>query len=38
MSGQIDTMRDIIDYAAETYGDSPAIRYKVKKNRNKNIS
>lgn len=31
MSGQIDTMRDIIDYAAETYGDSPAIRYKVKK-------
>ena len=31
MSGQINTMRDIIDYAAETYGDAPAIRYKVRK-------
>lgn len=31
MSGQINTMQDIIHYAAETYGDDPAIRYKVKK-------
>ncbi len=31
MSGQINTMRDIIHYAAETYGENPAIRYKVKK-------
>ena len=31
MSGQINTMKDIIDYAAETYGDAPAIRYKVRK-------
>lgn len=31
MSKQPETMRDIIDYAAETYGTNPAIRYKVKK-------
>lgn len=31
MSGQINTMQDIINYAAETYKDSPAIRYKNKK-------
>lgn len=31
MSGQINTMRDIIHYAAETYGENPAIRYKIKK-------
>lgn len=31
MSGQINTMQDVICYAAETYGDNPAIRYKVKK-------
>lgn len=31
MSKQPETMRDIIDYAAETYGNNPAIRYKVKK-------
>ena len=27
----ISTMKDILDYAAETYQDSPAIRYKKKK-------
>lgn len=31
MSGKIQTMKDIIDYAAAAYGNSPAIRYKVKK-------
>lgn len=31
MSSNINTMRDIIDYAADTYGSNPAIRYKVKK-------
>ena len=31
MSGQINTMKDIIGYAAETYGENPAIRYKVRK-------
>lgn len=31
MSGQINTMQDIIGYAAENYGDNAAIRYKVKK-------
>ena len=31
MSTQISTMKDIIDYAANTYGDRPAIRYKVRK-------
>ena len=31
MSGQINTMRDIIDYAAETYQMQDAIRYKEKK-------
>lgn len=31
MGGQINTMRDIIRYAAETYGDNPAIRYKERK-------
>lgn len=29
MSRQINTMKDIIDYAAETYNTRPAIRYKV---------
>lgn len=31
MSGQINTMKDIIGYAAQTYGKNPAIRYKVRK-------
>ena len=31
MSRQIGTVKDIIDYAAETYKEQPAIRYKVKK-------
>ncbi|MCI8833851.1 MAG: long-chain fatty acid--CoA ligase [Ruminococcus sp.] len=31
MSEQMNTMQDIIRYAAETYGEKPAIRYKVKK-------
>lgn len=31
MSRQMNTMRDIIDYAAETFGDNPAIRWKVRK-------
>lgn len=31
MSGNINTMQDIINYAAEEYGENPAIRYKVKK-------
>ncbi len=31
MSEQISTMQDIIQYAAQNYGDKPAIRYKVKK-------
>lgn len=31
MSGKISTMKEIINYAAETYGSSPAIRFKVKK-------
>lgn len=31
MSGQINTMQDIIQYAAAAYGDNPAIRYKVRK-------
>ena len=31
MSRQINTMKDIIDYAAETYNTRPAIRYKVRK-------
>lgn len=31
MSGQINTMQDIIGYAAKTYGENAAVRYKVKK-------
>lgn len=31
MSSQINTMKDIIGYAAKTYGENPAIRYKVRK-------
>lgn len=31
MGEQISTMKDIIEYSARTYGDSPAIRYKVRK-------
>ncbi|MGL5258795.1 MAG: AMP-binding protein [Lachnospiraceae bacterium] len=31
MSAQISTMKDIIDYAANTYGRNPAIRYKEQK-------
>lgn len=32
MSETICTMKQIIDYAAETYGSSTAVRYKVRKN------
>lgn len=31
MSRQINTMKDIIDYAAKTYNTRPAIRYKVRR-------
>lgn len=31
MSRQISTMKDIIDYAADTYGTKTAIRYKVRR-------
>lgn len=31
MSTQISTMKDIICYAADKYGENPAIRYKVRK-------